>query len=324
VPPPPPAPGTAARESAPFRFPRTPVDQRLAAAIRAGGGVATASALREAGVHRDAVRRRLAAGILTEVHEHVYAFPQDELLPLTRRRAAVLSCGDDAALSHWPCADHFGLLTFVEAPDRRMHVTVPRARNPRRRDIVVHRVALAAEDLVTHDGVLCTALPRLLLDLAAQTRRRTLERLVDEAAYLGRWRRWDLEALLDRVGDRAGAATLASILAEHVPGTTRTTNELEEAFLAICDANGWPRPICQVPDTLSNGRRIAHDFVWRHLRLIVETDGGRGHDGRKRKGRDRHRDALLEAAGWRVIRISWWQVFERPHDVVTRLRPLFA
>ncbi len=46
------------------------------------------------------------------------------------------------------------------------------------------------------------------------------------------------------------------------------------------------------------------DFVWRRERLIVETDGYRFHGGRHAFERDRRRDQLLVAAGWRVIRIT--------------------
>jgi very-short-patch-repair endonuclease len=46
------------------------------------------------------------------------------------------------------------------------------------------------------------------------------------------------------------------------------------------------------------------DFSWPEQRLIVETDGHRHHGTRAAFERDRERDALLTAEGWRVVRIT--------------------
>ncbi|MTD45376.1 hypothetical protein GKE82_14035 [Conexibacter sp. W3-3-2] len=289
--------------------------------IAAGGGVASAAALRAAGVHRNAVARRLRDGRLVEPFAGVFALgvlPDD-----VRRRAAVLSCGAGAVLADWSCAEHRGLITFQEPADDRVHVIVGERRCPRRPGIAVHRVGtLDPRDVVEHDGVRCLTVARLLLRLAATRDARFVERLIDEAAYQGSWRPWEVEELLVRTRGQRGHAVLEQAFRRHVPGTTRTQNELEEAFLAICDAQGWPRPICQQPDTLRSGRRIRHDFLWPDLRVAGETDGGRGHAGAYRQARDAERDADLRARGIEVVRAQWDEVFHRPAVVVARVGPV--
>jgi hypothetical protein len=82
--------------------------------------------------------------------------------------------------------------------------------------------------------------------------RRTLERAFDEAEYLGlEWRSAE-----PRRG-RRGSGHLASVLAVHEPGTTRTRSELEELFLAFCDHRGLPRPEVNVYSRATSATRLA-------------------------------------------------------------------
>ncbi|MTD45357.1 DUF559 domain-containing protein [Conexibacter sp. W3-3-2] len=301
----------------------TPVDIRIARTIRDGGGITTRKALRAAKVTPASLRLRLEAGTLVEIHHDVFAFPQDELQPTTAFRAAVLSCGAGAVLSHEALAVHAGLLRRRDGEGLPLHVTVPRARNPRRATLTVHRMDLAPHERTEIGGLPCTTVARLVYDLArAGWARRRLERILDEAAFRGSWRRWELERILEQAADHPGAAVLRAVLREHVPGTTRTANELEERLLAICDAQGWPRPICQQPDRLRDGSRILHDFLWPALRLIVETDGDRGHRTRRQRRRDQRRDDAMRRRGYTVVRLRWYDVFERPDRVVALLAPL--
>jgi very-short-patch-repair endonuclease len=64
------------------------------------------------------------------------------------------------------------------------------------------------------------------------------------------------------------------------------------------------------------------DFHWPEHRLIVETDGAAAHLTPTAFETDRARDARLTALGYRVIRITWRQLAERPHDVARILEAL--
>ena len=218
--------------------------------------------------------------------------------------AATLACGEGAALSHFSAAVLWGLLK-----DRgyRIHVTAPGRR--RATGVVVHVSPLEGERL-RREGIVVTTPARTLVDLAdIVPRRRILERAFDEAEYL----RLDWQSARPRHG-RRGSGLLASVLARHTPGSTRTLSDLEEMFLALCDDYGFPRPEvnCYIEGYLC-------DFVWRDQRLIVETDGGAAHGTRRARERDPIRDAELQLADWMVMRIPYMRLLNEPDAVAAQV-----
>ena len=96
-------------------------------------------------------------------------------------------------------------------------------------------------------------------------------------------------------------------------------NENEEALLAITRGLGIPDPDTNAFVMLDDGGPpIKADFVWREQRVIVEADSKKWHNTRQRFEQDRVRDQRLTAAGWKIIRTTWRQMTQRPHE----LRPL--
>jgi very-short-patch-repair endonuclease len=195
---------------------------------------------------------------------------------------------------------------MLQGRGQAIHVTSPKDR--RCAGVVVHHAPLEGERL-RRDGIVVTTPARTLIDLADVVPRRTLERALDEADYL----RLDCADLVPRHG-RAGSGLLSSVLAVHRPGTTRTVSELEEIFLALCDRHGFPRPEVNVQ---IEGYEC--DFVWREQRLIVETDGGAAHGTLRARERDPIRDAELQLAGWRVIRVTYVRLLREPEAVAEQV-----
>jgi hypothetical protein len=180
--------------------------------------------------------------------------------------------------------------------------------------VVVHPAPLHGER-VRRYGIVVTTPARTVVDLAdVVRRRRILERAIDEAEYL----KLDWRGAAPRPG-RRGSGLLASVLAVHTPGSTRTRSELEEMFLALCDSSGFPRPEvnCRIEGYLC-------DFVWRDKRLIVETDGDQAHGSRRARERDSVRDAELQIAGWRVVRIPYMRLLREAGAVEQQLRRLLT
>ena len=240
---------------------------------------------------------------LHRLHRGVYAVGHLNLTRNSHFMAAVLACGERAALSHFSAAVLWGLL----ASHGKIHVTAPGGRA--RPGLVVHRAELGEDEIGKRAGIVVTRPARTLIDLADVAPRRTLERALDEAEYL----RLDCTGLAPRRG-RRGSGALSSVLAVHTAGGTRTRSELEEMFLSLCDRHGLPRPEVNV-----HIEGYECDFVWRDQRLIVETDGGAAHDTRRAKRRDPVRDADLMIAGWRVWRLSYEQLFRGPETVAQQL-----
>ena len=261
------------------------------------------------GMSQAAIGRRVKKGWLHRLHRSVFAVGHEGLTRNGRFMAAVLACGQGAALSHFSAAVLWGLL---DGEGRAIHVTVEGNRVCR--GIVVHRSPLEGER-VRRFGIVVTTPARTIVDLAdVVQRRRTLERAIDEAEYLGL--AWHVAA--PRQG-RKGSGLLSSVLAVHEPGSTRTLSELEEQFLAFCDRHRFPRPEVNV-----SIEGYLCDFAWREQHLVVETDGRRAHGTARARRRDPIRDADLQIAGWRVMRITSVRLSREPDGVAEQLARLLA
>jgi very-short-patch-repair endonuclease len=266
-------------------------------------GVVARAQLVALGLTRRQIEVRVRRGYLHRVHTGVYAVGH---LALTRNgqfEAAVLACGEGAALSHFSAAVLWGLL---EAQGQPIHVTVERNRVCR--GIVVHRSPLVGER-VRRLGIVVTTPARTLLDLADVAPRRTVERALDEADYL----RLDWQNARPRHG-RKGSGLLASVLAVHEPGMTRTLSDFEEWFIAFSDDRGFRRPEVNV-----SVEGYLCDFVWRDERVIVETYAAQAHGTRRARERDPVRDADLQLAGWLVIRVTSVRFSREPGAVAEQV-----
>jgi very-short-patch-repair endonuclease len=67
------------------------------------------------------------------------------------------------------------------------------------------------------------------------------------------------------------------------------------------------------------GQRVEADLLWEKQRLIIETDGEETHGTPMAFHRDRKRDQILVAAGYRTARVTWDQVRDEPTAVVNRI-----
>jgi very-short-patch-repair endonuclease len=270
--------------------------------------VVSTEQLLELGFGRYRIRRRLAAGWLTRLHRGVYRVgPQPGLW--TAEMAALLACGPQAVLSHRSA----GAVWRVASRDAAVVDVAVSGTQVRSRDgIRVHRFELARADVRERETLRVTSPARTLLDLAAVLPRTELERAVNEAQVLRLVSRAELAA----ISRRPGAGRLRAALRVE-PRLSRS--ELERLMLALVRRVGLPMPV-------TNARVLGHevDFAWLDERVIVETDGFEAHSTRAAFERDRARDALLSAHGWRVLRFSWWQVVHEPEVVAARLAVVLA
>jgi Protein of unknown function (DUF559)/Transcriptional regulator, AbiEi antitoxin len=283
---------------------KDPRDGAIADLARRQHGVVGRAQLITLGLGEDAIDWRVRRRRFHRVHKGVYAVGHLALTRHGRFMAAVLACGDGAALSHFSAAV---LWRILEGEGQDIHVTAERERKCR--GVVVHRAPLQGERL-RRLGIVVTTPARTIIDLADLVpRRRILERAIDEAEYL----RLDWSGAAPRRG-RKGSGLLSSVLAVHAPGTTRTLSELEELFLEFCDSTGFPRP--EVNRCIEG---YLCDFVWREQRLIVETDGEQAHGSARARERDAVRDAELQLAGWMVMRVPYVRLLNDPDGVAAQV-----
>jgi very-short-patch-repair endonuclease len=186
----------------------------------------------------------------------------------------------------------------------------------------VHEASLAAGEIAYGDGIPATSPYRTLFDLSAVLSLRQLERAMNEAEVRRVLDRVSLPQLLNRHPGRRGAANLRVLLAARTPeGITR--NDFEEAFVAVLDANGLPRPRLNA-DLAVRGRFYEVDCLWPAQRLIVELDGRAAHGTRRAFESDRERDRILAAEGWRTARVIWRQLRDEADALVSDLGHLLG
>jgi very-short-patch-repair endonuclease len=277
--------------------------------------VVTRRQLREVGLSERAIGGRVARGQLRRLHRGVYAVGHRALKRDGRLLAAVLACGPGAALSHRSAGYLWGLLP---APPSLPEVSRPGSH--RKRDgLVIHRSALAEDEVVVVDGIPVTSPFRTIFDLAGTLpTMRHLERAMNEAEVRQLRDRVSLPILLERYPRRRGSAWVRALLASREPGGI-TRNDFEELFAAFLDQYRLPRPRFNATLAL-RGRFFEPDCMWAEQRLVVELDGRATHGTDRAFERDRQRDRILLAEGWRWARVTWRQLRDEPAAVADDLR----
>jgi hypothetical protein len=275
--------------------------------------------LRHLKVTRRAASHRAEAGGLQRVHRGVYAVGHRAIGRAGALRAAVLACGDGSAISHGTAAAFWGLRdqwpTLID-------VTV-RCETGRKIDgIRCRRCRYPSwDEVVVEEGVACTTPARTLVDLAGMLGTASIRRAVERAAVLKLLDLEELDAAIRQGKGRRGIKALILILEDwrtkdgSVPDLR---SDFEALVLPRLVARGLSRPVCNVPLRV-DGHRITPDFLWEGLWVVVETDGEGSHGTPVAFQRDRRRDQILVASGYRVVRVTWHQVHRELDAVVTRV-----
>jgi len=228
-----------------------------------------------------------------------------------RWMAAILACGQGAALSHHSAAALWGI-----GRERRgqIDVSIPRRCKRRRAGIrAISRPSLPETDITTRNGISVTSPARTLLDLASELRGTALERAVNEADKRDLIDPETLRAALDSFAGERGVRPLRTMLDRH---TFRLSDsDLEILFRPIAATAGVSQPLTK---SMVDGYEV--DFFWPDLGLVVETDGLRYHRTASEQTRDRRRDQAHVAAGLTQLRFTHWQVKQEPAHVCRILR----
>jgi very-short-patch-repair endonuclease len=271
--------------------------------------------LYDAGLTSGVIERRVQRGWLTPVHPGVFnAFP-DAKIPLAAETAALLACGDRAVLSH----DSAAALWELCLPSGAIHVTVAGQPSVRPHGVHTHRSrTLLTRDVAIRKELPVTSPARALLDIAGRRTPRQLELALDEGMRNGIVSRADIRDVLNRNPNRRGQATLRRLLDLNRRETV-TRSKAEERFLALVREATLPAPDVNV---WLEGFMV--DFLWRRERIVVEVDGYTYHGSRLRFEEDRSKGAVLSAAGFQVIRVTWRQMEDEPYAVIARLAQALA
>ena len=136
-------------------------DAEVAALAARQHGVVTLVQLRDAGLDKDAVRRRVLGGRLHRVHRGVYAVGHAGLSREGRWMAAVLGAGEDSALSHLSAASFWDVSRW-----RTSRISVTTTKRRQLESVEVHTVRqLDPRDVLVHNGIPVTNVARMCVDL---------------------------------------------------------------------------------------------------------------------------------------------------------------
>jgi very-short-patch-repair endonuclease len=121
---------------------------------------------------------------------------------------------------------------------------------------------------------------------------------------------------MERSHGHRGQKQLTSLLAAVQAPPERTRSQVEEAFIDLIRAEGLPMPAMNV-----KLGEYEVDAVWPDRKLVVEIDHYSTHGHPAAFERDRIRDAEIQIAGFRAVRITDGQIDEH-RAAATRLRRL--
>jgi hypothetical protein len=290
------------------------VDRAAAALAGRQHGMVARRQLLELGMTEAMIKTRLRHGGLHRLHRGIFAYGHRSITIESRWMAAVLAFGPYAVLSHRSAGQLWGLVPrSAIAPE----VTRPGRAGGRPR-LVAHKGTLTADEVVRVRGIPVTSVPRTIFDLAGMgsVKEREVERAWNEMEVREYRSRLSVPDLIARYPGRPGTVLLARLAGSEPVGITR--NELEEAFLALIDRFGLPRPRMNAHLAVRD-RFYEVDCLWEERKVAIELDGGGAHGTKKAFHEDRERDRILTAERWTTARITWHQIKETPDEVASDL-----
>jgi very-short-patch-repair endonuclease len=269
--------------------PRQLRQARVAEVARRQWGCITSTQLADAGVSTSTMHRWLREGRLHRLHRGVYAVGHRASAPEARWAAALLACGEGAALSHQTAAALHGL---IEAQGIVRVSLTRQVRAPRGVEVHCPSMPFQRGELVRAKGLVATSVPRTLLDLAACGVR--VERLVADAVAR---RLVTMEVLRAFVASRPGARGCARLRC-CIEGR-HTRSGAERRFVAWLEERGIAVPAMNV-----RVGKLTVDGLWEDAGLVLEVDTVATHGTAFSFENDRLRDAYLAARGLRTIRVT--------------------
>lgn len=286
----------------------TKSDTRNARAWELAGkqhGLLARRQLLELGFGSRAIEHRIQRRRLHSVARGVYAVGWPQLTERRRWMAAVLTCGEGAALSHRSAAALLGI--GIERPGL-IDVSVRRRCELRRPGMRIRgRPTLVAADVALIDDIPVTSAVRTLIDMAAELGPIATERAVNDADKRDLVDPETLRLALDNHAGEPGVRPLRELLDRL---TFRLSDsDLEIYFRPIAASAGLPSPLSK---QWVNGFEV--DFFWPDLGLVVETDGLRYHRTPSAQKRDARRNRAHTLAGMTPLRFTHYEIrYESRH-----------
>jgi hypothetical protein len=202
---------------------------------------------------------------------------------------------------------------------------IVRADRHPQRGIVVHSFELADDEVRTVRGMRVTTAARTAFDIGCNLPVAKAVPILDALLNATGIKPADVIALADRHPRARGIRRLRAALeladgGAESPQETRVRLSPASGRCPQLVGAGLPKPETQIE---FRDLHIRVDMGWREWKIAVEYDGIQHWDNRYQRSWDIERIALLEAAGWIVIRVSA-EMLARPHVIVERVKAKLA
>lgn len=250
----------------------------------------------------------------------------DDLVDRCRAYEPLLRPGD--AFSHHTAAELYGL-PLPERPTS-LHVSSPPgAAQARSKGVIGHRSSHELEVTIRH-GLPVVPVPLVWCQLGAHLTGPDLVAVGDAIVTgkrIGGTRApglaevVELELALRAWGSGRGARILAWALPRVRVGAESRPESLTRILLT---GAGLPEPLLNHPVTVADGEVLHPDLAYPQWRIAFEYEGDGHRTDRRRWQRDIRRHRALEAAGWRVIRVTSDDLFTDPDAFHGRVRDHIA
>ena len=265
----------------------------------------------------------IAAGTLQRIQRGAYIYTRDAqvLTPderLAVRCIAAYLMGLQGVFSHTSAAALWGL-DVLNVPSI-VHVYSTATSPSDRGRICRHRRGFDPNAVTAIPGthVMATTVARTLQDCARTMPFREAVVLADSIMRRGLMEPHEvIETLLNLTGYGGSAGPL---LAQAVDASSESAGESLTRCLLM--EHRLPLPVTQYPISCE-GRNYRVDFAWPEARVILEFDGEQKYVDHP--GRDRYeaaRDRALTRAGWRIVHLTWADIFQKEREFIAHLRGL--
>ncbi|HYJ23822.1 MAG TPA: type IV toxin-antitoxin system AbiEi family antitoxin domain-containing protein [Acidimicrobiia bacterium] len=279
------------------------------------GGYVRRDQLVARGISSSAIDRRVSAGELIPAAAGVYVvIPSQNFVDLLRGAALRLP---QAVVSHQSAAH---MLQFPKLPELVPTVVVPSYTTHRFPGVTVRRCSdLIESDIVVVDGLAVTNVVRTFFDLGGLLRFRNWDAIGESLVIAGKMELASFENLTLRLARRGkpGSRYAHDFLVGRAGHDPRAT-VLERRGRDVLAQAGLPAPLHEHPIPWRPRRRF--DDAYPNAGVAIEWDSRAWHEQRAAMVADRRRDREAAAHGWVVLRFTWEEVTERPHEIVETVR----
>jgi very-short-patch-repair endonuclease len=260
-----------------------------------------------AAVRGGRLTRRGLARDYRPIYRDVYLPKDIELTAHLRARAAWLATGTTL------CGLSAAAVLGTKWLDPAAPAEIVRANRRAAPGITVHSWDLAPDEICRCAGLPVTTPARTAFDVGRLCPSAQAIQILDALVNATGVPLAEVNGVADRYPGVRGVARLRSLL-QLVDGGAESPQETRLRLLLV--RAGLPRPETQIT---FRELRIRVDMGWRKWRVAVEYDGVQHWSDRRQRSWDIERIALLEAAGWVVVRVSA-EMMSRPHVIVERVR----